>query len=127
MGGSPLFNEMTGVQTDRLEYLEAKFPQKPWDQASATAAATATATARGAGTSSSSDDAAAGAGADIDLAAVDRWLAKKGLNSHGDPEDTMYMGGTPLFNEMTGEYKSRESHLLEKFPTKPWLDNENDL
>eukprot|EP01083_Nonionella_stella_P023290 64413_1 len=84
MGGSPLFNEMTGVQTDRLEYLEAKFPQKPWDQASAAA----TATARGAGTSSSSDDAGAGAGADIDLAAVDRWLAKKGLNSHGDPEDT---------------------------------------
>lgn len=109
MGGSPLFNEMTGEMKDRLQYLEAKFPEKPWDQA-----------ARGAASSSSDsqDD------GDFDLAVVDRWLVKKGLNSYGDPEDTMYMGGTPLFNEMTAESKTRESHLLEKFPSKPWLEND---
>ena len=30
MGGSPLFNETTGVQKDRLEYLLEKNPNKPW-------------------------------------------------------------------------------------------------
>jgi hypothetical protein len=31
MGGTPLFNEMTGIQKDRLEYLNEKFPDKPWE------------------------------------------------------------------------------------------------
>jgi len=34
MGGSPLFNETTGVQKDRLEFLHKKFPTKPWEEAS---------------------------------------------------------------------------------------------
>merc|ERR1719162_1014271 len=112
IGGNPLFNEMTGVRKDRLQYLEEKYPQKPWDQAAS----------RGVGSGSSSSDSQDDA--DLDLAVVDRWLRKKGLNSNGDSEDTMYMGGSPLFNEMTGESKSRESHLLEKFPSKPWLEND---
>jgi len=33
MGGSPLFNESTGIQKDRLEHLVEKFPNKPWEGA----------------------------------------------------------------------------------------------
>jgi len=33
MGGSPLFNERTGMLKDRLEHLVEKFPNKPWDGA----------------------------------------------------------------------------------------------
>ena len=32
----------------------------------------------------------------------------------------MYTGGTPLFNEMTGESTSRYEYLKEKFPDEPW-------
>ena len=31
MGGNPLFNESTGQAKDRVEYLEEKFPGKPWN------------------------------------------------------------------------------------------------
>ncbi len=31
MGGTPLFNEMTGESTDRLTYLKKKFPTHPWE------------------------------------------------------------------------------------------------
>ena len=50
-----------------------------------------------------------------------KWLEGKGLNEFGDPTGTMYMGGTPLFDEMTGESRSLISHLKQKFPGQPWL------
>ena len=51
---------------------------------------------------------------------IDRWLQNENLNRYGDPLDTMYMGGTPLFNEQTGESQDRYQYLLAKFPSKPW-------
>mmetsp|Transcript_18177 Transcript_18177/g.22894 ORF Transcript_18177/g.22894 Transcript_18177/m.22894 type:complete len:92 (-) Transcript_18177:247-522(-) len=51
---------------------------------------------------------------------IDAWLEKHGLNRFGDEQGTMYMGGTPLFNEMTGESKDRLTYLKEKFPNLPW-------
>ena len=33
----------------------------------------------------------------------------------------MYMGGTPLFDEFTGESIDRYTHLKNKFPSLPWL------
>ena len=30
MGGTPLFNEMTGEFIDRFTYLKKKFPQEKW-------------------------------------------------------------------------------------------------
>ena len=38
-------------------------------------------------------------------------------------KDTMYMGGSPLFNEMTGESTDRYEHLKKKFPNEPWTTN----
>jgi hypothetical protein len=94
MGGTPLFNEMTGIQKDRLEYLNEKFPDKPWKLSIAESV--------------------------MKLEKADAWLKEKGLNDYGDTKDTMYMGGTPLFNEMTGIQKDRLEYLNEKFPDKPW-------
>lgn len=47
---------------------------------------------------------------------IDEWLSDNGLNEFGDPPDTVYMGGTPLFNEMTGESIDRYQYILNKHP-----------
>lgn len=49
-------------------------------------------------------------------ACVDRWLEKRGLNPYGDPPDTTYAGGTPLFDERTGETRDRIEYVLGKHP-----------
>ena len=59
--------------------------------------------------------------ADLDL--VDLWLNRQELNKYGDSVDTMYAGGSPLFNENTGESVDRYLYLTTKFPSFPWLDN----
>ena len=47
---------------------------------------------------------------------IDKWLEDNNLNRYGDAEDTMYMGGTPLFDEITGEAIERLEYLLDKHP-----------
>ena len=47
---------------------------------------------------------------------VDGWLSKNKLNQYGDPPGAMYTGGTPLFNEATGESVNRFDYLFKKFP-----------
>lgn len=47
---------------------------------------------------------------------VDAWLAEKHLNQYGDAPGTHYTGGTPLFNERTGERKDRYEYILSKHP-----------
>jgi len=47
---------------------------------------------------------------------IDQWLAEKNLNQYGDSQGTMYTGGTPLFNESTGQSLDRYVYLLQKFP-----------
>ena len=54
------------------------------------------------------------------LEEIDKWLNEQGFNSYGDRVDTMYMGGSPLFDESTGESTDRMEYLLAKFPNKPW-------
>ncbi len=51
--------------------------------------------------------------------AIDERIKRDGLNEFGDPKGTSYMGGTPLFNEMTGETKDRYEHISGKHPD--WL------
>lgn len=43
---------------------------------------------------------------------IEAWLKKEGKNRYGDPEGTYYNGGTPLFNETTGETKERFEYIL---------------
>ena len=54
------------------------------------------------------------------MEAINSWLDANGLNEFGDPPGTMYMGGNPLFNEMTGKSTDRAEYLIKKFPAKPW-------
>ncbi|NRA66049.1 MAG: hypothetical protein HRU19_16290 [Pseudobacteriovorax sp.] len=39
---------------------------------------------------------------------------KQELNRYCDPVDTMYLGGTPLFNERTGVFTSLEDYLAQR-------------
>ncbi|MBT3785922.1 hypothetical protein HOF92_13185 [bacterium] len=47
---------------------------------------------------------------------IEDHLKENNLNQYGDPVGTIYTGGTPLFNEGSGEIRSRMEYLLEKFP-----------
>jgi hypothetical protein len=49
-------------------------------------------------------------------ARIDRWIKENGLNPYGDPPDTMYMGGTPLFDERTGQSRDKYEYILSKHP-----------
>ena len=50
------------------------------------------------------------------VSCVDLWLAQRDLNQFGDPVGTMYAGGTPLFDERTGQTTNRIDYLLRKHP-----------
>jgi hypothetical protein len=47
---------------------------------------------------------------------VDAWLQERKLDPYGHPEGTMYTGGTPLFDERTGETKERLAYVFERHP-----------
>ncbi|QRN93315.1 hypothetical protein JRI60_29450 [Archangium violaceum] len=49
-------------------------------------------------------------------ACVDRWLQAHKMDRYGHPEGTMYAGGTPLFNEATGETKDRLEYVFARQP-----------
>jgi len=50
----------------------------------------------------------------------DAWLEQHELNTYGDSLNTMYMGGSPLFDESTGEMTSLDDYLNAKFPDNTW-------
>ena len=50
---------------------------------------------------------------------LDRWLKERGLNRYGDQPDTTYAGGTPLYDERTGEAEDRAEHVRKKHPDAP--------
>ena len=47
---------------------------------------------------------------------IDRWIKEKRRNPYGDPPDTMYAGGTPLFDERTGRVKDKYDYILDRHP-----------
>ena len=47
---------------------------------------------------------------------VDDWLAAKKLDAYGNPEGTMYAGGSPLFDEATGTTRNRLSFVYHVQP-----------
>jgi len=58
--------------------------------------------------------------------AVKAWIKANNRNRYGDPQDTVYTGGTPLFNEETGERISLYTYLLDNHPDKPWLSDASE-
>ena len=57
---------------------------------------------------------------------IDRWIAERGLNEYGDPKDTMYAGGNPLFDESTGETADRVEYITAAHPDRPWANEPDD-
>ncbi len=47
---------------------------------------------------------------------IDEWVLENGLNQYGDVGDTMYAGGTPLFDEATGGAKDKYEYILQNHP-----------
>ena len=60
----------------------------------------------------------------LEIQQIGDWLQENNLNQYGDLEGTNYTGGTPLFDETTGETSDRLEYLLEKFPDRPWQKEE---
>ena len=51
---------------------------------------------------------------------IEIWIRENNLNQYGDPKDTVYMGGTPLFDEKTGESIDKYEYILRRHPDRPW-------
>lgn len=56
---------------------------------------------------------------------IDAWIVSNDLNENGDSKTTMYMGGTPLFDESTGESTSKYDYIMKKHPHAPWNNHNN--
>jgi len=54
-------------------------------------------------------------------ALIEKWIKESGLNEFGDPADTFYIGGSPLFNEKTFELIERMDYICSKHPDRPWM------
>ncbi len=50
---------------------------------------------------------------------IEDQIKREGLNPFGDPKSTVYTGGTPLLNEMTGKVIDRFDYILSRH--KDWL------
>ncbi|MFZ4575828.1 MAG: hypothetical protein ACOYN0_15645 [Phycisphaerales bacterium] len=57
----------------------------------------------------------------FEMRQIEAWLSREGLNAYGDPEGTMYLGGTPLYNESTGRRVDRFDYIRSRHPEAPWL------
>jgi hypothetical protein len=47
---------------------------------------------------------------------IEKWIKDKRRNPYGDAQNTMYAGGTPLFDERSGKTKDKYEYILEKHP-----------
>lgn len=52
---------------------------------------------------------------------IEKWIVDSKLNEYGDPLDTLYAGGSPLYDESTGERIDRYEYIKENHPGRPWL------
>ena len=51
---------------------------------------------------------------------IETWIRENDLNQYGDIKDTAYIGGTPLFNERTGQSIDRYEYILKGHSDRPW-------
>ncbi len=47
---------------------------------------------------------------------IESWIRDEDRNEYGDPADTVYAGGTPLFDERTGQTRDKYEYILAKHP-----------
>ena len=53
-------------------------------------------------------------------AKIEKWIVDNKLNEYGDSADILYAGGTPLFDEETGERMDRYDYIRMNHPDEPW-------
>lgn len=53
-------------------------------------------------------------------AKIEAWISESGMNQYGDPNGTVYVGGSPLYDETTGQTLDRMDYILERHPDRPW-------
>ena len=53
-------------------------------------------------------------------AKIESWISESGLNQYADPNGTVYAGGTPLYDEATGQTLDRLDYILAQHPDRPW-------
>jgi hypothetical protein len=58
---------------------------------------------------------------------IEAWLEENNYNQYGDKVDTIYAGGSPLFNESTGKSTLLYDYLVQKYPDKPWLEKKSKI
>lgn len=88
-----------GAPTDRYDYIRSNHRDRPWNNI---------------------DQAWLKSFAPGEKEAFDGWVARNNFNAFGDTSDTMYAGGTPLFNELTGEMTSLDAYALSRHADRPW-------
>jgi uncharacterized membrane protein YvbJ len=57
---------------------------------------------------------------DEEKAQIKQWIINENRNSYGDRKGTIYIGGTPLFDESTGKYTDLYEYILQTHPDRPW-------
>jgi hypothetical protein len=102
-GGNKGASYPEGLPEDRYDYIRSNHRDRPWN---------------------SIDPVWLTTFAPGEMPAFDAWVKANNLNDFGDPIDTMYAGGTPLFNEMTGESIPLEAYALKNHPLRPWNNEE---
>ena len=51
---------------------------------------------------------------------IEDWIQENDLNQYGDANDTVYLGGTPLFDESTGKSTDKYEYILQGHSDRPW-------
>ena len=51
---------------------------------------------------------------------IEAWIIENDFNRYGDIKDTVYAGGTPLFDERTGKSTDRYEYILRRYSDRPW-------
>lgn len=92
-----------GLPVDRYDYIRSNHRQRPWNDIDQSWLSTF-------------------APGEEDV--FKTWADRNDMNRFGDPQDTMYLGGTPLFNEATGEVMPADVYILSKNPLRPWNRSE---
>ncbi|TDH70801.1 hypothetical protein CCR75_005534 [Bremia lactucae] len=59
---------------------------------------------------------------DEEKEAIQAWIKANNRNKYGDLVTTMYLGGTPLFDESTGMELDLYDYILSRHRDRPWLE-----
>lgn len=88
-----------GIPADRYDYIRSNHRDRPWNNI---------------------DENWLSSFAPGEESAFKAWADKNDMNRFGDPKDTMYLGGTPLFDESTGKVTPADAYILSRNPLRLW-------